>query len=442
MARPARSYVKGRGLCKEVLIRFMIGYAPAGFQNLSTFLKKKGYTERELVDWGLLAEKNGRSYDKFRDRIMFPILNHVGDTVGFSGRVLNKDDQPKYLNSPETPVYHKSETVFGLFQAKEEIRKAGFAIIVEGNVDILSSHQAGIGNIVAPLGTALTSSQLKLIKRYTDTVYFAFDSDAAGEKSSDQKDWSLQKKEGMHVRAIDIGDFQDVDELIQKGGNWEQTVADAEPVIDQIMKRLKKRTDMTTAEGKDDYVNGILTYISRLGSDVRKAHYISLLSEQVGVDQQTLKKLLDRSGTEPAPFEERVPGREPARQVKTTRTDLLLATIISHPEYAETSKAETGTEVFTAQQNRIMQEFFAAGADAAADRLAGDDLEYYQMLALLPVEHISDKHLYTQTLQSLVRTVHKEVIREKIREVRFANLDESEKEHTLNELITRLASLG
>jgi DNA primase len=239
---PCRDYAQRRKLPKNILEKFKIGYAPSGYENLKHFLIKKGFKENDLVDWGLLVSKNGRVYDKFRKRFMFPIISHQGDVIGFSGRLIDPEDKgPKYLNSPETLVYKKSNTLFGLFQAKESIRKEGFAILVEGNVDILSSHKAGISNIVAPLGTALTNEQVKLLKRYCDTVYFALDTDSAGQKAL-IKDLGMVDDAGISAFILDIGKYKDVDELITSGGNWEDTVKTPKDAVIYFIESLQKKS--------------------------------------------------------------------------------------------------------------------------------------------------------------------------------------------------------
>lgn len=284
----ARKYVKGRKLEKEVLAKFQIGFAPAGFENLKKFLLKKGFKEQELVDWGLLVSKNGRVYDKFRKRLMFPIIDHRGNVVGFSGRLIDKDDfGPKYLNSPETLVYKKSKTLYGLYQAKQALRHKDFAILVEGNIDILSSHQAGIENIVAPLGTALTDEQIKLLKRYAGSIYFALDTDAAGEKAL-LRGLEIVQNNDLAAKAVNIGEYQDVDELITSGGDWKETVEQAQPVIEHLMDRFENKYDLAEVEDQVAYAKELLHYIAKLSNQMARERYLDELSIRTKIDKKTL----------------------------------------------------------------------------------------------------------------------------------------------------------
>jgi len=288
-----RKYVEKRKIDKREIDTFLIGYAPNTFNGLKGFLNKKGYQDKDLVKWGLLVEKNGKIYDKFRGRLMFPIVNHQGDTVGFSGRMIDdKTLGPKYLNSPETLVYKKSNTLFGLQQAKDTIRMDGFVILVEGNIDLLSSHKAGIKNIVAPLGTALTIEQVKLIKRYCDKVYFAYDTDVAGQKAL-IRSFELAEIENLESYVLDIGKFKDVDDLITTGGDWITTVENPKEIVSYLISTVAKKYDLSNTKFKTKYVSEILGYISRVMSPVARADYIKQVSEIVDINQDILNTELD-----------------------------------------------------------------------------------------------------------------------------------------------------
>jgi DNA primase len=286
--KEAREYVSMRKIPDKQISDFLIGYAPSGYENLKSFLTKKGYKIHDLVEWGLLVEKNNKIYDKFRERLMFPIVDHYGDIVGFSGRIIkNNDKAPKYLNSPETPVYKKSSLLYGLFQAKESIRKAGYVVLVEGNIDILTSHGEGVANIVAPLGTALTDQQISLIKRYSDTVYFAFDSDNAGLNAL-LKGLEMVEKATLNSKIINLNEFKDVDDLITKGGNWHDTLAKAQSVIPYLIDNYSKKFDLGTAEGKSKFTSFILKYIAKIDDDIKTAHYIQIIASKIQIDQNMI----------------------------------------------------------------------------------------------------------------------------------------------------------
>jgi DNA primase len=283
-----RKYTEKRKLKKEQIEDFLIGYAPKSYDNLKNFLNKKGFDNHDLVKWGLLVEKNGKIYDKFRDRLMFPIKNHQGEVVGFSGRKLDEDDLgPKYLNSPETLVYKKSHLLYGLFQAKDAIRDKGFVILVEGNVDLLSSHGAGMKNIVAPLGTALTEEQLKLVKRYCEKLYFAFDTDSAGQKAL-LKSFSMAENVGLESYVIEIKGYKDVDELIMAGGDWKNIVENAKETVAYLIDSVAKKYDLTNTKYKAKYLDEVLTYVKYVKNNFAISDYLKKISQKTDMNEEVL----------------------------------------------------------------------------------------------------------------------------------------------------------
>lgn len=279
---------KKRALNIETINKYLIGFAPSGYENLKNYMIKKGYNAKDLIKWSLLVEKSGRIYDKFRNRLMFPIQNHVGDIIGFSGRVINKEDLPKYLNSSETAVYKKSDILYGLFQARDSIRKNHFVIIVEGNIDVPMAWQTKIENVVAPMGTALTSNQLKLLKRYTSTVYFCFDSDIAGEKAL-IRSFELAENEGFGIKVIDLEGYTDMDEYIRNKGNLvKKQIDSAEPLIDHLIIRLSKRLDLSKAESKRIFIDSLLPYLHIVKDKIKLMHYIQKLASVLSIEEKLI----------------------------------------------------------------------------------------------------------------------------------------------------------
>ncbi len=285
-------YAKQRKLTTVSIQKFLIGYAPKGYNNLKIFLAKHGFKESELIEWSLLVSKNNRVYDKFRNRLMFPIFNHLGDIVGFSGRVIEKDDIPKYLNSSQTMAYDKSNILYGLYQAKSAVRKNGKVIIVEGNVDIPTAHQYGVENIVAPMGTALTDKQLKLLKRYADTILFALDSDVAGETAL-LRVYELAVSVGFKTYAIDLKTHKDLDEFFCADPEFAKKAIDqAQPVIEHLINKLEKRYDFNTGEGKSRFVNLIVPLLTAISDNIEQAHYVQTLATRVRVDEDKVWDIL------------------------------------------------------------------------------------------------------------------------------------------------------
>lgn len=289
-------YLKGRGLTGEIAARFGLGYAPDGWQNLEAVFEN--YADKALVEAGLVIQnEEGRRYDRFRDRIMFPIVNPRGDIIGFGGRVLGQGE-PKYLNSPETPVFEKGRELYGLFQARQAIRAAGRVLVVEGYMDVVALAQHGVEYAVATLGTATTPVHVQKLLRVTDEVVFAFDGDKAGRKAAwralEQSLASLA--DGKQVRFLFLPEGEDPDSYIRAQGKeaFETLVAGAEPLSRYLLDELQTGVDMTTPEGRAAFLKqaeGLVKQITarNLGLAMRdaiaRAAGLSLdrLDEQFGI---------------------------------------------------------------------------------------------------------------------------------------------------------------
>lgn len=218
VALPAREYLQERGIGKEEIEKFELGFAPDRWRALLTFLTNKGYEREQLLEAGLISKSNNNFYDRFRNRIIFPIFNVRGEVLAFGGRIIsNNTDFPKYLNSPETLLYSKGDNLYGLNWARDVIRRQGEAVIMEGYTDVLTAHNRGIENAVAALGTSLTQNQARLLERYADTVYTAFDADAAGEKAT-LRGLDILGQVGLRVRVIELPPGKDPDDIIRKDG--------------------------------------------------------------------------------------------------------------------------------------------------------------------------------------------------------------------------------
>lgn len=296
--KPGRDYALKRMIDSERMVKFMVGFAP--FQNdaLKKFLLSKGFNEKDLVKWGLLVERNGKTIDKFRNRLMQCIFSIRGDVIGFSGRYIGTSKEaPKYLNSPETLVYKKNEILYGLYQAKEALRKEKFAILVEGNIDILSSHRVGIENIVAPLGTAFTKNQATLLKRYVDEVFFSFDTDSAGTKAL-VRGMEILEDVGIKHKVIDLTGFQDADQLIcTTPEEWPERIKTAKDTVEYLFNKLQDGLDLGTAEGKKKFSALIFPIVSSVKDEISKRHYARELSLILEVPEDTVLNLLSHQKT-------------------------------------------------------------------------------------------------------------------------------------------------
>jgi len=273
---------KKRGLSKQIVQDFRIGYAPTSGDALVLFLTKKGYSKKELAEAGLTNQYGG---DMFRGRMTVPLMDAVGQVIGFTARTLVDDDPkaPKYLNTPQTILYDKSRHVFGLSQAKEAIRKNDYAVIVEGNMDVITSHQVGITGVVATAGTAMTEYHLRALKRLSENVRLAFDQDKAG-LAATERAIPIAEKVEVELTIITLpGDAKDPDELIKKDpALWQQAIDSSEPLVEWVLGQYAKREDLTTARGKSRYTDEALRIIKLLQNDIARQHYIQEVAEATG----------------------------------------------------------------------------------------------------------------------------------------------------------------
>lgn len=293
----AQEYIfKKRGMNKAVVQDFRIGYAPDSGDALTGFLKKKGYSEKELKDAGLINRYGG---DLFRGRMMVPLMDGSGQVIGFTGRIITDDPSaPKYLNTPQTLLYDKSRHVFGLSQAKDAIRKADYAVVVEGNLDVVSSHQAGIKQVVASAGTAMTEHHLRALSRLSDHVRLAFDGDKAG-LAATERSIPIGQTVGVDLSIISLPkDMKDPDELIQQDPKlWERAINSSEPVVDWVITQFARREDLDSAAGKRAFTSAALSVIKSLADPVEQDHYMSIIAKMVDSTRGAISKKLQSEST-------------------------------------------------------------------------------------------------------------------------------------------------
>ncbi len=278
----ALEYINKRGLSKAMVKRFGLGAAPDSWNALTDAMTKKGYTAYEMIDAGLAKKgRNGGIYDTFRNRLMFPVIDVRGSVIGFSGRILG-DGEPKYLNSSDTLVFNKSRNLFGLNLAKKS--KEGMLILVEGNIDVVSMHQAGFDCTVASLGTALTAEQSRLMARYTNTVVIAYDSDSAGVKAA-KRAIGILENTGMSIRVLQMDGAKDPDEFIQKKGAdaFRVLLDKSENHIEYRLLSVKSNYDLETDEGKLGYVAEATQILAELPNAVEREIYSRRVSESSGI---------------------------------------------------------------------------------------------------------------------------------------------------------------
>lgn len=300
--KKALQYIKKRGIKKSSIETFKIGYAPNNWQTLSDFLaKKKNFSSKDLIDSGLTIKGKSGIYDRFRGRLMFPIWDHRGNVVAFSGRVMDKarENEGKYINSPETLVYHKSDSLYGLFQTRSWLKKSKKAIVVEGELDLISSYQAGVKNVVAIKGSAFTEGQISLLKRYVERLILALDSDLAGQKAT-LRSIELAESQGLSVRVIEIKQGKDPDDLAQSDPkSYRQLVKKTVSIYDFYIDTALKRYGHKSGEAKKKVSQLVVPALAKIDNEVEKAHYVKRLAAVLDVDEETILKEINKLSFEP-----------------------------------------------------------------------------------------------------------------------------------------------
>ncbi len=295
-SKTALEYVlKQRNYSKETALAFRLGYAPNNGNALVDYLTKQGFTKQEIAKAGLTNRYGG---DMFRGRLMVPLQDQQGRVVGFTARQLEADDNgPKYLNTPQTLLYDKSRHIYGLHLAKDGLRKQKFAVLVEGNLDVIASHQAGITNVVATAGTALTEQHLKGISRFTGDIRLAFDEDQAGLNATERA-IPIASKVGVRLSMVTIPSGKDPDELIQKDPKlWEQAIANNEYAIDWLINRYAQQLDLDKAPDKRTFSDAIITVVRQLTDSVEQDHYVQKVAQLLHVSPDAITSKLRQAPT-------------------------------------------------------------------------------------------------------------------------------------------------
>ena len=403
----AVTYVFGqRKLSKEIVQAFRIGYAPSTGDALVNFLKMKNFTQKEAQDAGLLNRFSG---DLFRGRMMVPLMDGSGRVIGFTARILEDEpNAPKYLNTPETLLYNKGRHVFGLSLAKEAIRKVDYAVIVEGNLDVVSSHQVGVTQVVATAGTAMTESHLKALVRLTPNARLAFDGDAAG-LAATERAIPIAQSVGIDLTIISLPDgAKDPDELIQKDpALWQKAIDDAEPVVDWMLSQYSVREDLTTAFGKRKFTTAALRVIRALQDPVEQEHYLQKVSTYTDSSMETLKeKLASTDEPDEKILKKVVQAVEPVKTDPAGYQENLLAVALIDPAVRELLKDVT-TDMLSTDEQKALLEYVQQHAELPSDVPADlQNYDTYVKIVLLKADarygEWSDEDRYFETAR-LVR---------------------------------------
>ena len=361
IGKRALNYLVKRGIKKEIIEQFRLGFSPLEPESVAKFLLKKGYSVAEILQTGLIVPtRRGQYWDRFRSRLVFPLYNHRGNIIGFSGRTIpgiSPVEAAKYINTPETIIYHKRQTLYGLWLTKQDIRKKNEAVVVEGEFDLISSYQAGVKNVVAIKGTAFTEEQAKLIRRFAEKAILTLDADFAGNEAA-KRSIQVADSIGLDIKiaSLPVG-FKDPDELAQKDAILlKKTLDRAVLVWDFIIDNSLKKYSATTALGKKKILVEVLPFLAKIDNEVVKNHYLQKLASDLGANLEAvlieLEKLKNKSVKLPS-FQDSLPEKEQGRRYLLEK--YLLALIFTHHQWKYLSDASWHNWIITPPFKRVVK---------------------------------------------------------------------------------------
>lgn len=350
--KQALEYLVKRGLETGTIEAFGLGYAPDSWDAVSQYLKSKGYSEAELLEAGMVSEReSGGIYDRFRHRVVFPIRDERGRMAGFGARILNPQDLPKFLNSPQTVLFDKSQLLYGLDRSRKAIRTQDQVVIVEGYLDVIALHQHGFANAVSPMGTALTEHQLRLLKRFTRRIILALDSDAAGDKATlrglqiarqalDRETDPVFDARGLlgyearlqaDIRVTTLPEGMDPDDVVNQDPQaWQRIVDQARPVVVHVMETLAAAHNLEDPKAKNEIAAQVLPLIADVASSIERDTYLQQLARLLKVDERALL-----AGLGPQPSGRTRPSRPGARRTAPPRSDALAVPVVDAAQTLE-----------------------------------------------------------------------------------------------------------
>jgi len=446
-------YLTDRGMEEETIRVFRLGVAPVNGDIIVKELTALGYSNDDLIKTGVAKERNGRVLDQFYNRITFPIMNASGRVVGFTARVLD-DSLPKYVNTPETPIYHKSQVLFGFDKAKEQIRKQDHVIVVEGQMDAIFSYQAGVKNVVATSGTALTETQLDLIKRFTKNIKMSFDVDMAGQNAT-KRAIEMAWERDFNIKVITVPEGKDPADLVKSDPKkWVEACRKAKYVVDYIFDSTFEKYNITNILDKKQATRELLVTIKKLPDPVERDHYLNLLATRVGVSGAALEAALAKVKSV-APKEVKVTG-QPAAGTKTqaqTREEYTLSMLLIMPRYSEfffnklttDDFQEEGVRNMVASAQKYCEENDAFDVKVWLKTLEQSDANVAKQLQLFAEDtyaEADDEILGEEVFNAVTRLKHEVIEREKKSlGNRMAVADRSNDKKMLGELLVDLQKL-
>ncbi|MEO8285492.1 MAG: DNA primase [Chloroflexota bacterium] len=429
-AAPARAYAEKRGLTPATLETFQVGYAPDSFDMLGNYLLQRGYSSQELIDAGLVAERDsGGHYDRFRNRLLFPIRDSKGVVVGFGGRALGDGQTPKYLNSPQSVVFDKSTILYGFDLARPHIQRTGQVVIVEGYMDVVIAHQAGQSNVVGTIGTALTDHHAELLKRIAKRVILSLDPDLAGDLAALKGSEVLQEhaerfaipirgergmlgvehRSQLEIRIMQLPRGIDPDELLLSEGGparWDELREAALPLIDHVIGVVSNKYDLATARGKSDSVSDLSLFVREIGDPVQRAHYIQRVAAAIRVPEDAVQEAIgharpaqqQRRNRRPAPDERRQApqdGQAPDDRQSATKSttpsispeEHLLSMVLLYPQVTWMAGAPAADDFLRLENRMVYEAMAAAAANSDKSTVSASTIREAALAAIDPALH-------------------------------------------------------
>ena len=443
---PGYTYMINRGIDHETLNKFGIGYADENWDSLYKHLTGMGFKKEKLLELGLISESKGKYYDKFRNRVMFPIMNTNGKVIGFGGRAIG-DNNPKYLNSQESRVFLKKNNLYGLNITRQDIGKENQAILVEGYMDVISLYQSGIRNVSASLGTALTENQAKLLKRYTQNIVLSYDADQAGINAA-LRGIDILHKENCKVKVLHVTDGKDPDEFVKKNGKiaFKKLVDEALPYADYKFSILRKNIDITQTEGRVEFLKKAAAVLREL-SPVEADIYIKKLAQETKISEGAIRLEVNGNNSEnmvPERKYSEAPEADRPKDISMLEKNIIKLSVLSPVYYTEFNlykdvvfKSAAGHKIFS-----TIKEIFVEGEDIDINKLA-DQLESDESAVLSDIMdnvQVSDeKQLFKDCIDNIKS---KELVRkEKEIIMRLSMADEEENSDSIRKLTEELMNI-
>lgn len=438
--KKALKYLKERGLKDETIKEWRLGYAPDTWTSLRTFLKNAGYSEKQIAEAGLAVKRQNEEgvYDRFRGRIMFPISDLNSQVVGFTGRVFEEvtgeTEMGKYINTPQTLIYDKSRILYGLDKAKAQVRKSDRALVVEGNTDVIMSHQAGVKNAVASSGTALTDQHLKIIKRYTQNLDLCFDQDLAGETAA-KRGINLALARGLNVGIVNLSAKDPADLAKDKPEEWVKASAVSQPIIKFYIDKAFEKHDPSTALGKKKIAAEVLPVIKLIDNKVEQSHWLEEFAVKLRVEPKIIVQAMAAIRTGPRQKEDRSEENIFEKPSRLAIEETLLALLIKMPQKAvEMEKEEF--EIFT---DRFYNNLFAElkrGTTVFSEPPSYEDKLRLELVKFKSEQFFGDIEPGDLELEisRLIKSIKKELILEKIKDLEL-KIKEAKSESEVSPLL-------